>query len=193
MPINEEITRITQARNSFRNTGVSLGVALDTDNLTQLAEKFSDIDNQGAVQVTVQEGETYTIPSGYHNGSGTVSGVGGGGDYTLQQKTVTPTKSEQDVSPDQGYYGLSSVTVEAIPDAYQDVTSVNAVAADVLATKTFMPSSGILTAGTMPNNGGITGSINGLVNVSYTIPAGYHDGTGTVSLTDDIEQALAEI
>lgn len=28
---------------------------------------------------------------------------------------------------------------------------------------------------------------------SYTVPAGYHNGSGTVKLTDDIETALAAI
>jgi hypothetical protein len=45
----------------------------------------------------------------------------------------------------------------------------------------------------MSNNSAISGSIDGLTTLSYTIPSGYHNGSGTVSLTSDIETALAAI
>ena len=136
--------------------------------------------------------EIYTIPKGYHNGAGTVTGVTGGGNYSLQQKEVTPSKSQQSITPDEGYYGLSSVIVGAIPDAYQDVSSVNAVAADVLANKVIVNAEGEIITGTMPNNGTISAEIDGLTTTSYQVAAGYTTG-GTVSLTDDIEEALAAI
>ena len=192
MSIATEISRIQSARNKLRTKAVDLGIGTSTDNLTQLADKYDGIVNRGSVSAQVQEGDTYTIPAGYHDGSGTVSGVSGGGNYTLQTKSVTPTKSQQSIAPDTGYYGLSAVTVGAIPAAYQDVSSVTAGAADVLANKIIVDDEGNVVPGTMPNNGTAAGTIDGITSQSYTIAAGYYAG-GTVSLTNDIETALAAI
>lgn len=178
-----EITRLQTARNTIRNKMVNLGLGESTDLLDDLADEIDGIVNQGAVTATVQEGDTYTIPAGYHNGSGTVSGVGGGGNYQLQSKSVTPTKSQQSVSPDSGYYGLSGVTVAAIPEAYQDVTAVTAAAGDVLATKIIVAADGTVTTGTMPNNGTVSKTLDATSgNQSYTVPAGYHNGSGAVGI-----------
>ena len=187
-----EILRIKTARDTIRAKLVALGLAESSEKIDSLATIVDDIPDNGAVSATVKEGETYSIPRGYHNGSGTVSGLSGGGNYNLQSKTVTPTKKQQSVTPDSGYFGLSDVTVNAIPSAYQDVSSVTAAAADVLANKIFVTASGAVTAGTMINNGTVNASIDGLTVTSYSIPEGYTSG-GTVSLTNDIEQALAAI
>lgn len=184
MSISTEIARLQTARNTLRTKAVDLGIANGTDKLDVLAAAFEDIENQGAVSAQVQEGDTYTIPKGYHNGSGTVSGVQGGGNYTLQSKTVTPTKKQQNVTPDSGYYGLSDVTVAAIPDAYQDVTSVTATAVDVLANKIIVTADGSVTTGTMTNNGAVSKTLDG-TTTTYTIPKGYHDGTGSVGIVTE--------
>lgn len=137
-----------------------------------------------SAQLDVNKKE-YTIPRGYHSGNGVVF-------ISTHDKTVTPTKETQTITPVVDYL-LEEVTVNPIPDEYQDVSNVDVAAGEVLADKIFVTADGTETTGTMPNNGAVTASINGLTTTSYTIPAGYHDGSGTVSLTSDIEAALAEI
>ena len=194
MSTQTEITRITTARNKLRSKGAELGICTTTDKLDVIATKFDEnLENRGGISATVKEGETVTIPRGYHDGTGTVSGVAGGGNYSLQSKTVTPTTKQQSITPDAGYYGLSDVAVEPIPEQYKDISGTTATATDVLVTKTFVNEDGELTAGEMPNNGAVAGAINGLDVSEYTIPAGYHNGQGKVSLSSDIEDALAAI
>lgn len=183
MSTQSEITRLQTSRNKLRNKAVELGIGSINDKLDVLATEFDGIVNIGAVNVSVQEGESYTIPAGYHNGSGTVAGISGGGNYTLQAKTVTPLKQQQSISPDSGYYGLSAVTVEAIPDAYQDVTSVTAAAADVLANKIIVDASGTTVPGTMPNIGAQNKTLDATANnQEVTISKGYHSGLGKVTI-----------
>lgn len=101
--------------------------------------------NNGAVSGTIStKAGTYTVPQGYHDGSGTVgissteqakiiagnikSGVqilGVTGTYsgeaiTAQTKSATPTFSSQTIQPDSGYDYLSAVTVAAIAVVYAD-------------------------------------------------------------------------
>lgn len=182
MSISAEINRIQTNRNTIRTKLVELGMANGTDNLDALALAIENIVNRGAISVTVQEGDTYTIPAGYHNGSGTVSGVSGGGNYQLQSKSATPTKKQQSITPDSGYYGLSDVTIAAIPDNYQDVSSVNAAPAEVLTGKIYVTADGTVTTGTMPNNNTVAKTLD-VTTISYTIPKGYHSGSGTVKIT----------
>lgn len=184
-----EIARLTTARDTIRDKLIDLGLATSTSKLDALATAIDGVANRGAVSATVQEGDTYTIPAGYHNGSGTVAGVAGGGNYSLQSKVITPTKSQQSVTPDSGYYGLDSVTVNAIPEAYQNVSSVTAEAGDVLSGKIFTTISGNV-AGTMANNGAVSKTLDATSNnQSYTVPTGYHNGSGTVSITLESKSA----
>ena len=188
MSIQTEITRLQAARNKIRTKLVALGLATSTAKMDALADAIDEIENNGAVSASVQEGSSYTIPKGYHNGSGTVSGVSGGGNYSLQAKSITPTKKQQSIAPDAGYYGLSAVTVGAIPDNYQDTSPVTAGAGDVLANKVIVNADGETVAGTMPNNGAVSKTLDAATK-SYTVPAGYHDGTGKVQIVTEEKTA----
>lgn len=67
-----------------------------------------------------------------------------------------------------------------------DSSDVTAAVAEVLTGKTFAKAGSVLT-GTMPNRGSVTGTISTKAQ-EYTIPQGYHDGSGKVSISST-EQA----
>ena len=184
MSIQTELSRIQEARDTLRTKAVELKISAGTEKLDELAEDYSGITNQGGISAQIKEGETYTIPKGYHDGTGTVSGVAGGGNYNLQSKQATPTKKPQQVTPDEGYYGLSDVTVGAIPAQYQDVSSVTAGESDVLTGKIIVTADGSVVPGSMPNNGTVSRTLDA-ASPSYTVPKGYHSGSGTVKIVTE--------
>lgn len=191
MSVTTELQRLQTARDTLRAKAIDLGIADSTAKLDALATAYSAIENKGSITAEVKEGETYTIPKGYHDGSGTVSGVAGGGNYSLQSKTVTPTKQQQAIVSDDGFYGLSDVVVKPIPEIYQDVSSVTATAADVLATKVIVDAAGVVTTGTMANNGAVskTLDVDSAANMEYTVPAGYHNGEGKINIVAETKSA----
>lgn len=99
--------------------------------------------NNGGVTGTIStKAGQYTVPQGYHDGSGKVSiasaeqakiiagniksgvtilgvlGTYGGESVTAQTKSATPTFEEQTILPDSGYDYLSQVDISAISVVY---------------------------------------------------------------------------
>lgn len=67
-----------------------------------------------------------------------------------------------------------------------DTQDANAIAAEILTTKTAYVKGSKIT-GSMPNNGAVSGTISTKAG-QYTVPQGYHDGSGKVGI-DSTEQA----
>lgn len=101
-------------------------------------------------------------------------------DLTGDDVTASDVLSGKKFHLPSGAQGTGSCTYDA------DTSDATAVAAEILATKTAYKNGSKLT-GTMPNRGGVTGTIS-TVDGEYTIPQGYHDGSGKVSI-DSTEQA----
>ena len=131
---------------------------------------------------------TYTPSNGKYFSSVNVNVVGDA--FDTQSKSVTPTESEQIVTPDTGYDGLSSVTVGAISSTYvgSDVTRKSAVtitpstsAQTAVSTGTYV--TGNITVAAMKSGELNTPSVNasGLVTASVKT-SGYLDDTTTKTL-----------
>lgn len=166
------------------------GIADGSENITELAELLATIPYRGAGSFEVVEGASTNLPRGFYTG-GTITGksdiAGDAEKYKTQEKTITPSKSSIAVKPDTGYYALSSITVNPIPAAYQDVSATTATAATVLDGYKFTNTSGTVVTGSMVNNGAVSKILTvrtsaGNADLTYTIPAGYHNGKGTVSI-----------
>lgn len=101
------------------------------------------------------------------------------GGQTLIDLT-TDTVTAADVQSGVTFHLPSGATGTGTCDYDVDSSDCTAVVAEVLATKTFAKGGSVLT-GTMPNRGAVTGTISDK-STPYTIPQGYHDGSGTVGI-----------
>lgn len=70
--------------------------------------------------ITVEGGTSVRLPTAgkYCDRDIVITATGNAAEVTLQSKTVTPSKSTQEVKADAGYTGLDKVTVSPIPSEY---------------------------------------------------------------------------
>lgn len=178
------INGIITSKGKINTKLLAMGLGDGTLKLDAAADKIVAIVDHGTDDIDLGGQSTGTLPAGYYHGN-TIKGGGSGAPET-ETKTVTPGPTSQTVTPTSGKL-LSSVTVNPIPANYKDVTGMTALPGDVLAGKTY-PSSTGMTTGTMPDNGAATKSLN-TTTTEYTIPAGYHNGSGKVSITLEEKEA----
>lgn len=162
----KQVRNVTEATGTALPSQVLAGVTFSSEKGAGLTGSMK---NNGSVSKTLDTNTTsYTIANGYHDGTGSVQIV-------TETKTVTLSNKSQTITPTSGKV-LSSVTVPAV--------SGTAESAHVLTGKTFSSASGVGLTGAMTNNGSVSQTLDTSIT-SYTIPQGYHDGTGTVSLVKE--------
>ena len=86
------------------------------------------------------------------------------------------------------FYGRDGVRTEGACTYDADTSDATATNAEILATKTAYVNGSKVT-GTMVNNGAVTGTISTKAQ-QYTIPVGYHDGSGKVSIASSEQQKI---
>ena len=117
---------------------------------------------------------------------------------TLQNKTITPTKSEQTIRADAGYDGLESVKVEAIPSEYIDTTSGTATGTDILKGKTAYAKGALITGTltvssiTIAVNGTTSSETTGTLYNEITVRVPTKGGITEISTTDEMNSLLQD-
>ena len=168
------------------------------------------VDN-GQVTHTLNAGNSYTIPAGYHNGSGKVTanglaaqtsatavagdilsgknawvnGVKVNGSMVNQGAKTASLNAGGSYTIPAGYHnGSGKVTANSLPSQ----TAATASASHILAGYNAWVN-GSKINGSMPNRGSAGTSLN--AGGSYTIPAGYHNGSGKVTANSLASQTSA--
>lgn len=108
------------------------------------------------------------------------------GNQTLIDLTTDTLTSTDQLASGVTAHDRSGAVITGTNTYDADTSDANAAASEILLNKTAYVSGNKIT-GTMPNNGAVTGTISTKAQ-QYTIPQGYHDGSGKVSIAST-EQA----
>ena len=106
-------------------------------------------------------------------------------DGTILIDLTSDTAVASDVKSGRYFHLASGERVQGTNTYDSDTTDANATAAEILSGRTAYVNKNKIT-GEMTNNGAVTGTISTVAG-TYTVPAGYHSGLGSVSI-DSTEQ-----
>ena len=107
-------------------------------------------------------------------------------DGTILIDLTTDTAEAADVKSGKYFHLATGERVQGTNDKDSNTTDANATASEILSGKTAYVNKNKIT-GEMTNNGAVSGSIATKAG-TYTVPAGYHNGLGSVGI-DSTEQA----
>ena len=107
-------------------------------------------------------------------------------DGTVLIDLTTDTAQAADVKTGKYFHLATGERVQGTNTYDSDTTDANAAASEILYGRTAYVNKNKIT-GEMPNNGAVAGVISTKAG-TYTIPAGYHNGLGSVGI-DSTEQA----
>ena len=169
----------------YKPGGGTGGDAATDEELAALLEKIKELE-QTVEDLTNTKTEL----------EGTIEDLNG----QLEQVGEDKTALEEQIENLQGQVDTLNKTIEQQESTINDLNTQiaelqkkqstgNAVAADVLKGKTFSNGTQVGLTGTMENRGAVSQSLN--AGGSYTIPAGYHNGSGKVTANSLSSQTSA--
>lgn len=111
-------------------------------------------------------------------------------DGTILIDLTADTAVAADVKSGRYFHLATGERVQGTNTYDSNTTDANAAASEILSGRTAYVNKNKIT-GEMPNNGAVAGVISS-VNGSYTVPAGYHSGLGTVSISSTEQAKISD-
>lgn len=179
---NEDLKKLLEQTTAEKNDIMNGKVAYSKGNIIT-----GIMQNRGNIQVELKAGESYTLKNGNYQGGNIIT-------LSLASQTVATATSSQVLigytawvngekiegnikGYDEGYNEGNNIGYE---QGYKNAQQGTATPEDVLVGKTFTSQYGVNLKGTMNKVASSNQQIK--KGETYTIPKGYHDGTGTVSV-----------
>ena len=107
MSVNSKMTALADLIRGLRCVSGTIGLDAMAAHLT---DERAGLDS--ALTALADKGVIIPDDTNITGLAGLIAAIEAGGE--LQEKTVTPSTEQQEVTPDDGYYGLSKVVVEAV-------------------------------------------------------------------------------